>query len=74
MNNIRDQKLINRFGVHVRALRKERGLTMTELSYKTGVEYRQISNIETGKVNCTLSTINALAKALDIPLAQLMDF
>ncbi len=74
MNNIRDQKLINRFGEHVRAIRKKKGFTMTELSYKAGVEYRQISNIETGKVNCTISTLNALAKALDIPLKELMDF
>ncbi len=74
MNNIRDQKLINRFGEHLRAIRKEKGLTMTELSYMVGVEYRQISNIETGKVNCTLSTLNALSKALNIPLKDLMDF
>lgn len=47
---------------------------MEELSYETDVELSQIYRIEKGKVNPTLSTLNALANALDIKLSELMNF
>ncbi len=74
MNKIRDQKLIDLFGKHLRKLRAERGLSMRELALIAEIEYKQIFSIENGKVNCTISTLNAIAKALDIPLKELMDF
>lgn len=45
-------------------LRKQKQLTQTELAEKTGMEKGQISKIENGKFNLTLSTINKIASAL----------
>lgn len=45
-------------------LRKKKQLTQSELAEKLGMEKGQISKIENGKFNLTLSTINKIALAL----------
>jgi DNA-binding XRE family transcriptional regulator len=45
-------------------LRKKKQLTQAELAEKLGMEKGQISKIENGKFNLTLSTINKIALAL----------
>ncbi|MCC7378728.1 MAG: helix-turn-helix transcriptional regulator [Chitinophagaceae bacterium] len=74
MNKLRDKEVLVKFGNNLRKLRKSKNLTMEELSYETDVELSQIYRIEKGKVNPTLSTLNALANALDIKLSELMNF
>jgi ribosome-binding protein aMBF1 (putative translation factor) len=46
------------------ALRKRRGLTLRQLSARTGVQQSEISRIEGGRANPTLSTVAVLASAL----------
>jgi HTH-type transcriptional regulator / antitoxin HipB len=45
-------------------LRKKQHLTQTQLADKIGMGKEQISKIENGKFNLTLSTINKIASAL----------
>ncbi len=45
-------------------LRKRRGLTQRQLSTKSGVQQAEISRIEGGRANPTVSTLSALASAL----------
>lgn len=45
-------------------LRKKKKLTQSQLAEKLGLEKGQISKIENGKFNLTLSTINKMAAAL----------
>jgi DNA-binding XRE family transcriptional regulator len=45
-------------------LRKKKQLTQDQLAAKLGMEKSQISRIENGKFNLTLSTINKIAAAL----------
>lgn len=73
MNNLRDQKLLEKFGKHIRTLRLEKKMTMEELAYACEVEYSQISRIELGKTNTTLTTLDALAKGLEITMQQLLN-
>ncbi len=47
---------------------------MEELSYEVDVDLSQIYRIEKGMVNPTLSTLNAIANALDITLKDLFDY
>jgi transcriptional regulator with XRE-family HTH domain len=69
---VRDEALIKAFGEHVRKLRKERGLTLESLAGKGGIDARQLSYIELGQTNVTISTINALAKAFNISISELI--
>lgn len=38
------------------------------------MEYSQLSKIERGVINTTISTVHALAQALDVPEKDLFDF
>lgn len=73
MNNTRDEDLIKAFGVRVRLLRKERNLTMEKLAELSGIDYRQLSYIELGDVNPTISSASAIAKGLQVSLKDLFD-
>lgn len=48
----------------LKELRKKKHLTQSQLAEKLGMEKGQISKIENGKFNLTLSTINKIAAAL----------
>lgn len=74
MINIKDEALISAFGKQVRSLRKQRKLSMEKLAELANIDYRQLSYVELGQVNTTISTIYAIAKALDVSLKELFDF
>lgn len=74
MNNIRNNDYIIAFGKHLRSLRKAKGLSMEKFAQTAGLEYSQISDIELGKINTTISTIYILAKTLEISPKDLFDF
>lgn len=59
-NELKAEILAHQF----KELRKMKHLTQTELADKLGMEKGQISKIENGKFNLTLSTINKIAAAL----------
>jgi len=69
---IRNERLIAVFGERVRTLRQQKGLTIEKLAALADIEYRQLSDVERGKVNPTISTAYAIAKGLDITFAELM--
>jgi transcriptional regulator with XRE-family HTH domain len=62
------------FGTHLRTLRKERGLSQEELGWKADLELSQISRIERGVINTSLSQILAIATALKVHHRVLFDF
>jgi len=49
-------------------LRRQRGLTQRQLSAKSGIQQSEISRIEGGRANPTMSTVSALARALGAEL------
>lgn len=60
-------------GKHLRMLRKERGLTLVELSVTSGVSNPYISQIENGKFKPTPDILKKLSNGLDIPYFELME-
>ncbi len=74
LNNLRDKKILIAFGNHIRRLRKAKNLSMEAFSYEVDVDLSQIFRIEKGKINPTLTTLSALASALNITLPELLTF
>jgi len=70
----RNTDYIIAFGKHVKKLRTARKLSRETLAAYADIEVMQIYRIETGKVNTTLSTMYAIAKALEISPKELLDF
>jgi len=58
-------------GAEVRRLRKSFDLTVSELGVASGISTGMLSKIENGSISPSLSTLSALAKALNVPIAGL---
>ncbi len=72
MNNLRDQELLIEFGNKLKDLRTSKGLTLQQLAFEAEMEISQVHRVEKGKINPTLTTLNALAKGLGITLTELI--
>lgn len=57
-------------GAQVKALRTALGMTMSELSKAAAISAGMLSKIENGQTSPSLTTLQALATALNIPLAS----
>jgi transcriptional regulator with XRE-family HTH domain len=73
VNNIRNEKLLKKFGQHVKELREKKGWSQETLANEADVPISQIGRIERGEVNCTLSTIDAIAGAFKISVSNLLN-
>jgi transcriptional regulator with XRE-family HTH domain len=58
-------------GLEVRRLRKSIDLTVTELGGAAGISAGMLSKIENGSISPSLGTLDALAKALNVPITGL---
>ena len=70
MNNLRDKELLIKFGDRLKTIRNERNMTLEQLAFASDVEISQVHRIEKGSINPTLSTLSALAKGLDMTIAE----
>lgn len=60
-------------GRRVKRLRQDGGLSLSELSRRSGVGKGTLSELETGRRNPTLETLYALTTALGRPLSAVLD-
>jgi len=67
----RENNLELAIGHEVRKLRKKLGLTVTDLSNATGISSGMLSKIENGNISPSLASLQALSRALGIPLTTL---
>lgn len=63
--------LESEIGAEVRRLRKSFDLTVSELGIASGISTGMLSKIENGSISPSLSTLSALAKALNVPISGL---
>lgn len=59
------------FGLKIRSLRKERGLSLEQLAAKSGVALATLSRIENSKGSGTFRTHQRIAEALGIQLTEM---
>ncbi|MFN4248713.1 MAG: helix-turn-helix domain-containing protein [Flavipsychrobacter sp.] len=70
----KDEIAINAFGNRVRSLRQSTGKSIEEFANENSLEVTQLSRIERGEVNCTISYIYRLASIFDMTASELLDF
>lgn len=68
----RDNNLLKKVGNHIRDLRKRNNLSQEELAFEAELDITQIGRIERGKVNTSICVLNRIAKALNVPLYELL--
>lgn len=71
---IRNQRYVESFGRHLKALRLERNLSQEGLAAVAGIEKKSLVRIENGEVNTTISTALALSTALGLAHYELYKF
>jgi transcriptional regulator with XRE-family HTH domain len=60
------------FGVAVRGLRSERGVSQEQMALNAGIDRSYFGNIERGEYSPTLETVERVAKAFDVPPSELI--
>lgn len=68
----RDEKVIKAFGRNLKAARLQKGWSLRRLALEADMDHGTIRSIETGQSNPGLTTIIALARALELPAATLL--
>ncbi len=72
-NFLVNKEYLQKFANNLKRIRKERGLTQEDLECE-GVSRSMISLIEIVKTDLTVSTVKAIADAINIPVKDLFDF
>lgn len=60
-------------GEKIKQCRTTKGLSQKEIALSLGIDQAQYSRIESGKVEPTLSSLDKIAEALGMKLAELLD-
>ncbi|GAB5416056.1 MAG: hypothetical protein Crog2KO_01560 [Crocinitomicaceae bacterium] len=71
MHKIRNEKVMASFRQNIRRIRLEKDLTQEELAEGAGISQVQIARIEAGRINTSISTVVAIAKALGVGEGEL---
>lgn len=66
MHKVRNKDVMVLFGKNLRKIRIERGKTQEQLAEDAKISQVQIARIESGKLNTSISTVAALAYALEV--------
>lgn len=65
------KEILIKFGKRVREIRKEKGLSQEELSFKADLHRTYIGMIERAEKNITLVNIEKIANALEVNIEEL---
>ena len=67
-------KITKKFGLRVKEIRLDKGLTQEILAELSGISRQYIGDVERGERNISLINIQKIADALNINLNELFDF
>jgi transcriptional regulator with XRE-family HTH domain len=63
---------LHKFGLRVRYFRKKRRLSQEDLAAEAGLDRTYVGGVERGERNISLLNISKLARALGVPMAELL--
>lgn len=72
MSNNRDEKILKAFGENLKKLREAKGLTTREFADIAEIAYSQVWTLESGQGDPSLTTLVAIARALEVSLDKLL--
>jgi len=66
------QNTAKKFGDNMKKIRLKKGMSQGDICRALDLDRAYISNVENGKQNLTISTMEKVAKALDVKIDQLL--
>ncbi|MFI5160454.1 MAG: helix-turn-helix domain-containing protein [Sphingobacteriales bacterium] len=73
ISEIQKETLVQ-FGRHLQALRTKKKLSLRKLAHNCNIEHSDIKRYENGEINMTFLTMIELAKGLNVPIQELIEF
>ena len=74
MNKHDKNTILINFGKNLRSIRLEKGFTQEHLANELGIEISQISRIERGVINTSITTLYSIAKVLNVNVSEFFVF
>jgi len=74
VENENKKKLLLKFGENLRRVRESKGFTQAQLANELNVEISQISRIERGVINTSVTTIYSITCVLKVNVSDLFAF
>ena len=72
MITMTEKVFLKKLGLKIKQIRTEKGLSQMDFGLEIEVEKSNVSRIESGRVNPRIYTLVKIAKALEIPLTELV--
>ncbi len=69
-----DEEGLKAFAERFKQVRKENKYTQEQLAFESGLSLSQIARIETARINPTVSTVFAVARAMDVRVEEFFKF
>lgn len=74
MDDIDVQKeFLKQLGQRIKDIRKQKGLSQSEVANRCGKERQSYQRVETGNINPTIWYLQHIATALDVEIKELLD-
>lgn len=64
------EEVLIKMGQQIKRIRKEQQLSQMQLAEKCNFEKASMSRIESGQSNVTISTLEKISDALNVPIAE----
>ena len=74
MNNLDRNTILINFGNKLRITRLAKGFTQEQLANELGIEISQISRIERGVINTSITTLYSISQVLNVDVSELFVF
>lgn len=68
------REILIRFGKRLEELRKKQNLSLRKVALNCNIDHADVKKYENGEINISLLSIIELAKGLDVPIGELMNF
>jgi len=72
VGKVKEESLAGRVGRRIRQIRKMKGISLRRLAVETGIAVANASNLETGKHEPRLETLDRVASVLGVTVAELV--
>ena len=66
-------QILKKIGAHIKEIRELKGISQQDLASSCNFEKANMSRIESGRTNFTISTLHKISQALEITISQLVD-
>ncbi len=70
---LKSQLMRKRIGLEIKEIRSKKNMRQAELAFKMGIDEKNLSDLELGKIDFKFSTILLVAEVLEVPVSRFFE-